>query len=157
MKAVLLLLLVGWTMGVPTNFDLRVQPERAKFTNYDLQPEGICSGYAWAKEIAQVISNAVGLYESEMTRLSAQQILDCTQTDTDLCYKATLEQIQDAIKRITLEGITLEDCYPNKPFSYPSGFCKRECQDGSPFEFNYFPSFTRFTNFSDIVALFKSK
>jgi hypothetical protein len=38
MKELLLLLLIGWTMSVPTNFDLRVQPERAKYTNYDLQP-----------------------------------------------------------------------------------------------------------------------
>ena len=60
-----------------------------------------------------------------MIELSAQQILDCIQTDTDVCYKATLEQIEDAIQRITLEGITLEDCYPNKPFSFPNGFCKR--------------------------------
>ena len=62
MKTVLLLLLVSWASTVPTNFDLRVQTERARFTNYDLQPEGVCAGYAWAKEIAQVISNAVGMY-----------------------------------------------------------------------------------------------
>ena len=62
MKALLLLLLVSWASGVPTNFDLRVQTERARFTNYDLQPEGVCAGYAWAKEIAQVVSNAVGIY-----------------------------------------------------------------------------------------------
>ena len=64
MKTILVaLFLLTSTLSVPTNFDLRVQTERAKYTDYDLQSEGICAGYAWAKELAQVISNAVGLYE----------------------------------------------------------------------------------------------
>jgi len=46
---IVLLLLVSLALNAPTNFDLRVQTERAKFTSYDLQPEGVCSGYAWAK------------------------------------------------------------------------------------------------------------
>ncbi len=89
--------------------------------------------------------------------LSAQHILDCTESDTDLCYQSTLNNIHDAIKRVTLEGITTADCYPNKPFSFPTGFCKRECHNGYPFTFNYYPKFTRYTNFSEIVDLFKKK
>lgn len=50
MKALLLsLLLLCLACALPTNFDLRVEPQRAKYTSYDLQPEGICAGYAWAK------------------------------------------------------------------------------------------------------------
>lgn len=77
MKQVLLLLtvLVASVVGVPSSFDLRVQTEIKRYTTYDLQPEGICAGYAWAKEIAQIVSNAVGLYEEEKIGLSAQQIL----------------------------------------------------------------------------------
>ena len=45
----LILLLLALTSCIPTNFDLRIQIQRVKYTNYDLQTEGICSGYAWAK------------------------------------------------------------------------------------------------------------
>ena len=62
MKTIILLLLIAFINCVPTNFDLRVQTQRIKYTDYDLQTEGICAGYAWAKEIAQVVSNAIGLY-----------------------------------------------------------------------------------------------
>jgi hypothetical protein len=78
MKAAILVLLVWVACGIPTNFDLRVQTERAQYTNYDLEAEGICAGYAWAKELAQIVGNAVGLFEEEKVELSAQQILDCT-------------------------------------------------------------------------------
>lgn len=44
-----LLLLITFGACIPSEYDLRVQPSIVKFTNYELQPEGICSGYAWAK------------------------------------------------------------------------------------------------------------
>ena len=62
MKVIVLALLISIVYNIPTNFDLRVQSQRIKYTDYDLQVEGICAGYAWAKEIAQIVSNAVGLY-----------------------------------------------------------------------------------------------
>jgi hypothetical protein len=57
---------------------------------------------------------------------------------------------------LSLEGLTTETCYPNQPFSHPSDFCRRECHDGSPFSFNYYPVLKRYTNFTDIVNLFKT-
>lgn len=49
-------------LSVPSNYDLRLQMDLARYASYDLQPEGICAGYTWAKEIAQIVSNAVGLF-----------------------------------------------------------------------------------------------
>lgn len=49
MHKIALLLLIVLAYSIPTNFDLRVQTQRVKYTNYDLQTEGICAGYAWAK------------------------------------------------------------------------------------------------------------
>lgn len=88
--------------------------------------------------------------------LSAQQILDCTETETAICYKATLEDIHSAIKRLSIEGITTERCYPNRPLSYPNAFCKRECHDGSRFPFNYYPQFKQYSNFNEVANLFKT-
>ena len=34
---VLVLLLLALTCSIPTNFDLRIQTQRAKYTSYDLQ------------------------------------------------------------------------------------------------------------------------
>lgn len=36
-------------LSAPSNFDLRLQQDLLKYASYDLQPEGICAGYAWAK------------------------------------------------------------------------------------------------------------
>ena len=54
-------------------------------------------------------------------------------------------------------GLTTTDCYPNKPFNYPNGFCKRQCHDGSKFPFKYYPVFKKYYKFDDIVNLFKNK
>ena len=62
MKTVLLFFVfVMIIKAVPSEFDLRVQYSLLKYADYDLYPEGICSSYAWAKELAQVVSNAVSL------------------------------------------------------------------------------------------------
>lgn len=64
MKTLLLAFCIAITaFGIPSSFDLRLQSELVKYANYDLQSEGICAGYAWAKEIAQIVGNAVGLSE----------------------------------------------------------------------------------------------
>ena len=62
MKLVLVLVLIVMVQSLPSNFDLRVQVERVRYANYELEIEGICSGYAWAKELSQIVGNAVGLY-----------------------------------------------------------------------------------------------
>jgi hypothetical protein len=126
MRKVLLLLALGCLLlALPSNYDLRAQNDITRFANYGLEVEGICSGYAWAKEMAQIIGNAVGLYEEQKLVLSAQHILDCTETETDICHKATLDNIYAGIRRVQKEGVTTEKCYPNKPFSFPNKYCKR--------------------------------
>lgn len=65
-------------LAVPTEYDLRVQSNVVRYADYGLSTEGICAGYSWAKELAQVVSNAVSLAVSERMALSAQQLLDCT-------------------------------------------------------------------------------
>lgn len=84
-----LTLLVG-VLAIPSSFDRRVQPEIVKYSHFELQTEGICAGYAWAKELAQIIGNAVGLFEESKMSLSAQQILDCTESENDICSQAHL-------------------------------------------------------------------
>ena len=63
MRVMLILALMLLVTGIPGSFDLRVIPEIAQYSNYKIQQEGICAGYAWAKEIAQIVGNAVGLME----------------------------------------------------------------------------------------------
>jgi hypothetical protein len=76
------------TLAVPTEYDLRVQSTVVKYADYDIYGEGICAGYSWAKELAQIVSNAVSLDESVRYSLSAQQLLECTDTLNEKCYKA---------------------------------------------------------------------
>lgn len=47
--------------GTPTEFDLRAQSSIIRYADFSLKAEGICSGYAWAKELAQILSNAISL------------------------------------------------------------------------------------------------
>lgn len=61
------------------------------------------------------------------------------------------------MKKVVNSGSTLEKCYKNKPFNYPSSFCKRSCDDGEKFDFVYYPTFTRYAKFEDITNLFKTK
>jgi hypothetical protein len=77
--------------------------------------EGICAGYSWAKELAQVLSNGISLKKGVKVSLSAQYILECTETNTDICHKATYQNIQDALKLISTVGITTDFCYPIRP------------------------------------------
>lgn len=49
MKVILAILMIWGVVTIPTNFDLRVLTDRAQYTNYDLEVEGVCAGYAWAK------------------------------------------------------------------------------------------------------------
>lgn len=77
LTALLLLLISVYTL--PSVFDIRVQPQYLKYSDFQLRPEGICASYAWAKELAQIVSNAVSRYEQTRLVLSAQQILECTQ------------------------------------------------------------------------------
>ena len=63
MNWIIVVALIGVSLSIPTNFDLRTQSERLRYADYDLRPEGICAGYAWAKELAQIVGNAVGLSE----------------------------------------------------------------------------------------------
>lgn len=53
-------------------------------------------------------------------------------------------------------GITTSDCYPNKPFAFPSTFCKKQCSDGTRIQFNYYPKITKLDSFDAAVALFKT-
>ena len=108
--------LLALALAVPSEYDLRVQSTLVKYADYDIYSEGICAGYAWAKELAQVVSNAVSLDQSERYALSAQQLLDCTETIDDKCYKATRANILKAMDRIAKLGLTTNDCYLNRPF-----------------------------------------
>lgn len=101
--------------SIPTEFDLRVQSSLLKFADYNLYPEGICAGYAAVKELAQVVSNAVSLQTEEKMSLSAQQILECSRFNDDRCYKTTKDNILQAMKEISKNGITTSTCYNNKP------------------------------------------
>jgi hypothetical protein len=62
-RLIILLVVVALALAVPSEFDMRVQASVVKYADYGLATEGICSGYAWAKELAQVVSNAVSLDE----------------------------------------------------------------------------------------------
>lgn len=108
--------LLALALAVPSEYDLRVQSTLVKYADYDIYSEGLCAGYAWAKELAQVVSNAVSLDQSERYALSAQQLLECTETIDDKCYKATKANILKAMDRIAKLGLTTNDCYLNRPF-----------------------------------------
>jgi hypothetical protein len=140
-----LLVLLAIASAVPTEFDMRVQSTVVKYADYNLVTEGICAGYAWAKELAQVVSNAVSLDQSERFALSAQQLLDCTEAVDDKCYKGTKENILRAMEHITRFGLTTNDCYLNHPFEYPSTFCKRTCDDGDQFDFIFRANFQKYS------------
>lgn len=61
------------------------------------------------------------------------------------------------MKQAELEGITTSDCYLNRPFSYPNRFCKRECHDGLPFDFVFYPKFQKLNKgLEDIGNLLKT-
>lgn len=77
-RATILLAIMVITMAIPTEYDLRVQSSVVKYADFNLASEGLCAGYSWAKELAQIVSNAISLDQSERVALSAQQILDCT-------------------------------------------------------------------------------
>jgi len=84
-------------IAVPEELDMRVWPSVVKYADYSLAPEGICAGYAWAKELAQIVSNAVSFSQKEKISLSAQHLLDCTETTDDKCYSSTKDNILKAI------------------------------------------------------------
>jgi hypothetical protein len=115
MRILLLSMLVVLSLSVPTEFDLRVQPSILELADYELRVEGICAGYSWAKELAQVLSNGISLKKGVKVSLSAQYLLECTETSTDICHKATYQNIQDALKLISTVGITTDFCYPSRP------------------------------------------
>jgi hypothetical protein len=87
--------------------------------------------------------------------LSAQQLLDCTETSDDKCYKSTKENILKAMGQISKVGITTNDCYINKPFQQPSTFCKRTCEDGFNFDFVFKASFKKHDSALDVFDLYK--
>lgn len=153
----LIILLAGLSLAlaVPTEFDMRVQASIVKYADYSIAPEGICAGYAWAKELAQIVSNAVSLEENERYTLSAQHLLECTETFDDKCYKSTKENILWGMEQIADKGLTTNDCYLNKPLEQPSPFCKHECADGFPFDFIFKANFKKHDSALDIFNLYK--
>jgi hypothetical protein len=96
-KLIAIFLAAIMAMAVPEEFDMRVWPSVVKYADYSLAPEGICAGYAWAKELAQIVSNAVSLTQRERISLSAQHLLDCTEATDDKCYSSTKDNILKAI------------------------------------------------------------
>jgi hypothetical protein len=154
-RLIILLAGLAFALAVPTEFDMRVQASIIKYTDYGLATEGICSGYAWAKELAQIVSNAVSLYEKQRYVLSAQHLLDCTETFDDKCYKSTKENILKAMDQIAKKGLTTNDCYLNTPLEQPSTFCKHACADGFPFDFIFKANFQKHDSALDVFNLYK--
>ena len=100
LRVVLVLGLALLAMTFPSEYDLRSQPSLLKFADYSLRPEGLCAGYAWAKELTQIVSNALSLQQQTKIRLSAQYLLECTETLDDKCYNSSLSSIHRAISYI---------------------------------------------------------
>lgn len=87
--------------------------------------------------------------------MSAQQLLDCTETIDDKCYKSTKANILKAMDHISRLGLTTNDCYLNRPFEGPATFCKRQCDNGFPFDFHFKANFKRYDSALEIFDLFK--
>ena len=131
-KQLLALSLLLLSMGMPSEYDLRSQPQLTKLADYSLRPEGICAGYSWAKELTQIVSNALSFSLNSKVTLSAQYLLECTETTDDKCYSSSLAAIHKAIQFIQKQGVTNTRCYPNRPLSIPSPNCPRYCHDRTP-------------------------
>lgn len=154
-RLIVLLAVLAAARAVPTEFDMRVQASVVRFADYGLADEGICAGYAWAKELAQVVSNAASLDQSERVALSAQHLLDCTETADDKCYSGTRENILKAMELISRAGLTTADCYWNRPLDRPATFCKRACEDGFPFDFIFKANFKKHSSVLDVFDLYR--
>jgi hypothetical protein len=154
-STLLLMAALTLVMAVPSEFDMRVHPSVLKYADYTLNAEGICSGYAWAKELAQVLSNAASFVQKERVVLSAQHLLECTETDEDKCYSSTKGNILKAIEQASKNGLTTSDCYLNRPLEHPSDFCKPTCADGFDFDFLYKAKFQKYGSVAEIFELYR--
>ena len=132
MQGLLVLCLVVLGTSMPSEYDLRSQPQLTKLADYSLRPEGICAGYSWAKELTQAVSNALSFTLDTKITLSAQYLLECTETTDDKCYSSSLADIHRAIDFIRKQGVTTARCYPNRPLNLPSPTCPRHCHNGEP-------------------------
>ena len=154
-RLIALLAAVAFVLAVPSEFDMRVQSSVVKYAEYGLASEGICSGYTWAKELAQVVSNAASLDQNERLALSAQHLLDCTETTDDKCYRGTKENILRAMEQIGRVGLTTNDCYWNRPLEQPATFCRRTCEDGFGFDFIFRANFKKHSSALEVFDLYK--
>ena len=127
------LLVCNTLAALPSNFDIRFQPNAAIYANFDPAPSTICSAYDWALTLAQTLSNAASIAMKNKIVLSAQHIAECITNLDDICKEVELEDIAAGLKLIAEKGVTELDCYPNKLFEMPAQFCKRTCFDGTPF------------------------
>lgn len=154
MRLLLLALCLALAVTIPTEFDIRAQSTLLRYADYSLRTEGICSGYSWAKELAQILSNAYSHQLQSKVRISAQHILECAETNSSVCYRATKQNILDGMKFVSKKGAANDDCYPNKPVEL-AGSCRRVCHDGDEIDFTYFADFNRHTNVLDVFDLLK--
>jgi hypothetical protein len=102
-------------LAVPTQFDLRAQSSFARWADYSSVADGICAGYSWAKELAQVASNAVSIGQGEKISLSAQQLLECSEPIDEPCRTTSMPNILKAMDYLSRFGLTTNDCYVNRP------------------------------------------
>ena len=115
MQLVLPFCLLLAVLAVPTQFDLRAQSSFTRWTDYSSGAEGVCAGYSWAQELAQIASNAVSVDKEERMPLSAQQLLECSEPIDEPCRKTSKANIQKAMDYLTRFGLTTNDCYLNRP------------------------------------------
>jgi hypothetical protein len=148
-----IVLLVSFGQALPTTFDLRVQPSITKYANYALSQEGTCVAHAWGLQLAQIVSNAMSLKMKEKLRLSSQHILECISSKNEICHDASLENIESAMKFIEVQGITTEECIPNRLLYVPRDYCPRKCEDGYRFPITVRAKFTKQDNFNDMLSL----
>lgn len=92
--------------GLPSTFDLRVQPSLIKYADYSLQQEGTCIGHAYTLQLTQILSNAYSLAMKYKIKLSSQHLLDCISGLNDLCHDVKLENLYKAIDYISAYGVT---------------------------------------------------
>lgn len=79
--------------SLPSMLDVRIQPSIGKYGDYSVGFEGVCEGYGWAQQLAQVVSNAISIAKKEKIQLSGQNIIECISSETDLCKDVTMSNI----------------------------------------------------------------
>lgn len=110
---------VFFSYALPTTFDFRVQPSLIKYADFTLQQEGTCIAHAWGLQLAQVVSNAASLALKNKIRLSSQHLIECIESENEICHDASLDNIHKAIEYIQKNGITTVDCIENTLFGKP--------------------------------------